>query len=50
MDEHGIRSRRRRLILTVFQLMLIPVFSAMESFAALWALFTPTKGFQVVKK
>jgi len=50
MDEHGIRSRRRRALLTACQLLLVPVFSGMESLAALWAMFTPVKGFQVIKK
>jgi egghead protein (zeste-white 4 protein) len=50
MDEHGIMSRPRRFLLTICQVLLIPVFSAMESFAALWAVCTPTNGFQVVKK
>lgn len=50
MDEHGIISLPRRVLLTACQVLLIPIFSAMESFAALWAMCTATKDFQVVKK
>jgi beta-1,4-mannosyltransferase len=50
MDEHGITGRRRRTVLTVVLLVLLPVFATMESLSVLWAIFTPPKGFQVVKK
>lgn len=50
MDEHGIMGWRRRTILTLLQFLLLPVFSTMESLSVLWAMCTPVKGFQVVKK
>lgn len=50
MDEHGITNWRMRAALTLLQIVLLPVFSAMESMGVLWAMFTPLKGFQVVKK
>jgi egghead protein (zeste-white 4 protein) len=50
MDEHGITRWRTRTLLTLLQIMLLPVFSTMESLGVLWAIFTPVRGFQVVKK
>lgn len=50
MDEHGITSWRTRTLLTLQQLLLLPVFSAIESLGVLWAMLTPVRGFQVVKK
>ncbi len=50
MDEHGIRSRRRRTMMTLWLLLLLPVFAAMEGLGVLWAMLSPVNGFQVVKK
>lgn len=50
MDEHGIKGWLRRSFLTAQVLLLLPVFAAMEGLGVLWALLTPVKGFQVVKK
>jgi egghead protein (zeste-white 4 protein) len=50
MDEHGVFDRRTRAMLTFLQIVLLPVYSTMESLAVLWAMLTPVKGFQVVKK
>lgn len=50
MDEHGIKDWRRRWFLNAQILTLLPIFAAMEGLGVLWALLTPAKGFQVVKK
>ena len=50
MDEHGITGWGRRTMLTLLQFVLVPVFSTMESLGVLWAMLTPVRGFQVVKK
>jgi egghead protein (zeste-white 4 protein) len=50
LDEHGITSRGRRAFWTGAQIALFPVFSTMECLAVLWAAFTTTSGFHVVKK
>jgi egghead protein (zeste-white 4 protein) len=50
MDEHSITDWRTRTMFTVLQILLLPVYSAMESLGVLWAMLTPVKGFQVVKK
>jgi hypothetical protein len=50
MDEHGIADGWTRTLLTVLQILLLPVYSTMESLGVLWAMSTPVKGFQVVKK
>ncbi len=50
MDEHGISGWKRRVMFTLLQIVLLPVYSTMESLGVLWAMFTPAMGFQVVKK
>lgn len=50
MDEHGIFNRLRRIGLTALTLLLLPSFAAMEGLGVLWALVTPVRGFQVVRK
>jgi len=50
MDEHGITGWGTRTILTLLQFLLLPVFATMEGLGVLWAMFTPVRGFQVVKK
>ncbi len=50
MDEHGIRGRGRRAMMTFLVFLLLPVFAMTESLGVLWAMVTPVKGFQVVKK
>jgi beta-1,4-mannosyltransferase len=50
MDEHGITSWGRRTLLTSLLFIMLPVFATMEGLGVLWAMFTPVKGFQVVKK
>lgn len=50
MDEHGVVGWGRRTALTLALLVLLPIFGTMESLGVLWAMFTPVKGFQVVKK
>jgi egghead protein (zeste-white 4 protein) len=50
MDEHGIRKRSVRVLLTTLQLVLLPIFTLMESAGVVWGLVTPTNGFHVVKK
>lgn len=50
LDEHGITTPHVRWFWWVAQVVLLPVFSAMESAGVLWALFSRTSGFHVVKK
>jgi egghead protein (zeste-white 4 protein) len=50
MDEHGITGWARRTLLTSLLFVLLPVFGTMEGLGVFWAMFTPVKGFQVVKK
>ena len=50
MDEHGIVSWLQRTVLTAQVLLFLPVFAAMEGIGVLWALVTPVREFQVVKK
>jgi egghead protein (zeste-white 4 protein) len=50
MDEHAITDWRTRTMLTALQILLLPVYSTMESLGVLWAMLTSVKGFQVVKK
>ncbi|MGC2050514.1 MAG: glycosyltransferase family 2 protein [Methylovirgula sp.] len=50
MDEHGIKCWRKRTAATLWLLLLLPVFAAMEGLGVLWAMLSPVNGFQVVKK
>jgi beta-1,4-mannosyltransferase len=50
MDEHGIQCWRKRTAVTLWLLLLLPVFAAMEGLGVLWAMLSPVNGFQVVKK
>lgn len=50
MDEHGIKKPLTRMGLTAAQLVLLPVFTVMESAGVLWGLASPANGFHVVKK
>jgi egghead protein (zeste-white 4 protein) len=50
MDEHGVRGWGRRTLMTLVVFSLLPVFAAMEGLGVLWAMVSPVKGFQVVKK
>jgi beta-1,4-mannosyltransferase len=50
LDEHGIHRRTRRWFWTLVQLLLLPVFSLIESASVLYALLRPSTGFHVVKK
>ncbi|HSX45049.1 MAG TPA: glycosyltransferase family 2 protein [Candidatus Saccharimonadales bacterium] len=50
LDEYGIEGKFKRLGWSIAQVILLPVFSAMESLGVLTAIFRPVKGFHVVKK
>jgi len=50
MDEHGVEGVWKRLELTLLQIVLVPAFCVLEGLGVLWALATPARGFQVVKK
>lgn len=50
MDEHGVEGFWKRSQLTLLQIVLTPAFCILEGVGVLWALATPAKGFQVVKK
>lgn len=50
LDEYGITSARKRLGWSVAQVLLLPIFSTMESIGVLYAIFRPVSGFHVVKK
>jgi beta-1,4-mannosyltransferase len=50
LDEYGIKSLWRRFTWTVMQIVLLPVFNAMEGIGVLMAIFRPHPGFHVVKK
>ncbi len=50
LDEYGMKSAWRRFVWTVMQIVLIPVFNAMEGTGVLMAIFRPHPGFHVVKK
>jgi beta-1,4-mannosyltransferase len=50
MDEHGVKGWGQRTLMTLSVFLLLPVFAAMEGLGVLWAMVTPVKGFQVVKK
>ena len=50
LDEHGIRKWYKRIGWGIVQIVLIPVFSAMEALGVLSAIFKPVSGFHVVKK
>lgn len=50
LDEHGIKNIWLRLYWTFMQIILLPIFSFMESCGVLWAIVKPGKGFHVVKK
>lgn len=50
LDEHGIHEWWKRLGWWTLQVVLLPVFSLMESVGVFWALLRPAAGFHVVKK
>jgi beta-1,4-mannosyltransferase len=50
LDEYGIEGRMQRLGWSIAQVLLLPVFSAMEGLGVLAAIFRPVPGFHVVKK
>ncbi len=50
LDEYGITNKFKRLLWSIAQLVLLPIFSAMESMGVLAAIFKPVDGFHVVKK
>jgi egghead protein (zeste-white 4 protein) len=50
LDEHGVTSRVKRAGWYAAQVILLPVFSAMESVGVAYALLRPHAGFHVVKK
>ena len=50
LDEHGITGWLARSAWTAVQVVLLPVFSAMEATAVMMALLKPVNGFHVVKK
>ena len=50
LDEYGIYNILTRLRWTLAQVLLLPIFSAMESLGVLAAIFRPVAGFHVVKK
>jgi len=50
LDEYGIENRLHRFGWSAAQLVLLPIFSAMEGLGVLSAIFSPDKGFHVVKK
>jgi egghead protein (zeste-white 4 protein) len=50
MDEHSITGFFKRTGWTIAQVVLIPIFSAMEATGILMAIFKPHPGFHVVKK
>jgi egghead protein (zeste-white 4 protein) len=50
LDEHGITGRLARSAWTAIQIVLLPVFSALEATAVMMALMKPVSGFHVVKK
>ncbi len=50
LDEHGVTSKLQRLKWYALQIVMLPVFSFMESGSILYAIFRPSMGFHVVKK
>jgi hypothetical protein len=50
MDEHGIKNFWKRVQLTLLQILLLPVFCALEGLGVLWGLTSQANGFEVVKK
>ena len=50
LDEHGITGLATRSFWTVAQVVLLPVFTLMESAGVLLAMATRSHGFHVVKK
>lgn len=50
LDEHGVTGMGTRASLTLLQFLLLPVLLTLEGLAVLWAMITPVKGFDVVKK
>ena len=50
MDEHGIKSLRKRARLLLLQILLIPLFCVLEGLGVAWGLATQANGFEVVKK
>lgn len=50
MDEHAIKNVLKRIRITLAQIMLTPVFGALEALGVLWGLVSPARGFDVIEK